>query len=752
GELEFEKDINIRDLKDDGSVALGQEQDQEGGSFDTNQIFEGEIAEVRVFDYARTDQDIADNANQNLDNPQGETGLVTNWVMDSDEGGVVTDLMGNNDLVLSNGAHLVADESTLTIDENTEGAVVATLSATDQDSGDTASFTLTDDTSGLFEVVGNELKLKDGVSLDHEAQEAYDVSVQVEDSAGNTYTETVTINVADVNEGPTSLTIGEPTENLVAGGSFEGANVKSGGWKGFNEDPSGVWQSENGMEVWDNLQGVDATDGDQFLELDYTNAQDEISQTVETNEGESYTLSFDARARGNNTSDTIEVYWNGEKVATVDPQSTDWEAHSFTVTGTDGDDVLSFREAEGESDSFGAHLDNIVLKADPAIQIDENDASGVVVGDVNLTDPDQGDSHVFTTSDDRFEVENGQLKLKDGVSLDHETEQTLDVTVTATDTAGNTISNSITVNVADVNEAPADILFEADHMRENIEGGEDILLNVIDPDWDNSFTFSVSDDRFEVHDDDGEYTLRLKDGESLDYETESEIGLTVTATDDGGASVEKAITLNVIDVDEPAPEGALFTENFADGDPAASENIEFVDLDTVDGVLDLTGGHGEVLFKDVNLDNVENASFGVSFRANVIDGTHDSAGSEYSDYVSVEVSYDGGEFQSLDYFEFDDSSRTYIGDNTGQSFGEDFSAMSYNLDGNASTAQVRITMHATGADETIQMDNVQFDGELIQNNVTTDGDDLFFGSVGDDTIDGGAGSDTVDYSDATQGV
>jgi len=52
-----------------------------------------------------------------------------------------------------------------TVSENDPGAVVATLSASDPDIGDSATFVIVDDPSGAFEVVGDQLKLKDGVTL-----------------------------------------------------------------------------------------------------------------------------------------------------------------------------------------------------------------------------------------------------------------------------------------------------------------------------------------------------------------------------------------------------------------------------------------------------------------------------------------------------------------------------------------------------------------------------------------------------------
>ncbi|MEY8831731.1 hypothetical protein AB9K29_01115, partial [Phaeobacter italicus] len=45
------------------------------------------------------------------------------------------------------------------------------------------------------------------------------------------------------------------------------------------------------------------------------------------------------------------------------------------------------------------------------------------------------DTHSYSVSDDRFEVVDGQLQLKDGVALNHEVEDQIDVQVTVTDAA-----------------------------------------------------------------------------------------------------------------------------------------------------------------------------------------------------------------------------------------------------------------------------------------------------------------------------
>ena len=49
-------------------------------------------------------------------------------------------------------------------------------------------------------------------------------------------------------------------------------------------------------------------------------------------------------------------------------------------------------------------------------------AAGAEIGTLSTTDVDAGDSFEYAVSDDRFEVINGKLKLKAGVSLNFEGE------------------------------------------------------------------------------------------------------------------------------------------------------------------------------------------------------------------------------------------------------------------------------------------------------------------------------------------
>lgn len=101
-----------------------------------------------------------------------------------------------------------------TVQENAAaGTVVGTLGATDPDSGDTHSFALTGGATALFEVVGCEIRVKAGASIDFEAAPSQALTVQVTDQDGLCASQTVTIGVTNVVE------TGTTGNDVMAGGA-----------------------------------------------------------------------------------------------------------------------------------------------------------------------------------------------------------------------------------------------------------------------------------------------------------------------------------------------------------------------------------------------------------------------------------------------------------------------------------------------------------------------------------------------------
>ncbi|WP_291404397.1 gliding motility-associated C-terminal domain-containing protein, partial [Daejeonella sp.] len=100
--------------------------------------------------------------------------------------------------------------SATSINENsTIGTVLANLSSSDVDAGDSHSYTLisgTGDTNNSsFEIVANQIKVKE--SFNFENKSSYSIRVRTTDAGALSYENTFTITVNDVNEVPTSIAV-----------------------------------------------------------------------------------------------------------------------------------------------------------------------------------------------------------------------------------------------------------------------------------------------------------------------------------------------------------------------------------------------------------------------------------------------------------------------------------------------------------------------------------------------------------------
>ncbi|MBL4864717.1 MAG: cadherin repeat domain-containing protein, partial [Rhodobiaceae bacterium] len=187
-------------------------------------------------------------------------------------------------------------------------------------------------------------------------------------------------------------------------------------------------------------------------------------------------------------------------------------------------------------------------------------AAGAVVGTLSTTDVDAGDTHSYAVDDARFEVVGGELKLKAGVSLDHEAADSVDVVVTTTDSGGATYSETFSIAVGDVNEAPTDIALSNSSVAENTAGAVVGTLSTTDVDAGDTHSYAVDDARFEVVG--GE--LKLKAGVSLDHEAADSVDVVVTTTDSGGATYSETFSIAVGDVNEGPTDIALSNASVAE--------------------------------------------------------------------------------------------------------------------------------------------------------------------------------------------
>ena len=270
-----------------------------------------------------------------------------------------------------------------------------------------------------------------------------------------------------------------------------------------------------------------------------------------------------------------------------------------------------YTDPEGE-DSASAVSANMVVRSNRApafadeestTEVDESmnreieQLEGEVAAETNMgapvaaVDPDTDETALLTyaLSGDAapFDIvrSSGQLRIRSGTTLDHETKDSYVVMVKATDPDGASATVTVTIKVDNVDESPvvmradsvtpnqapefADSEDGARSVAENTMAGEDIGAPVAASDADDAaLTYTLSGTDAASFDID-QATGQLKTKADLDYETKATYSVTVTASDSGGLSDSIDVTITVTDVDENvAPEFA----DSEDGARSVAEN------------------------------------------------------------------------------------------------------------------------------------------------------------------------------------
>ena len=526
--------------------------------------------------------------------------------------------------------------SSTSFSENSSGVIVGDLSITDPDFSSNVTYTLSGADSANFEVINGQLKLKDDFSADFETKSSYSITITATDDAGSEASLTYTISVLDVNESPTAVNLSASVIDENVDGAIVGDLTTTDVDAGDAHTYELTGADADSFEVVDGQLKLKAG-----VSANFEN-KSTYSVTVTTTDSGGLTLSKDFAVTINDVNDPVILS------TAISNQSNDEDsAFSFTVpsntfTDEDGDTLtytatledgsalptwLSFNSTTGTftgtplnddvgtivvtvtasdgsssvSDTFNLTVVN--TNDDPtavnlsASVIDEN-VDGAIVGDLTTDDVDVGDSHTYTLSGadaDSFEVVDGQLKLKAGVSANFENKSTYSVTVTTRDVFGSTFAQSFNVTITDVNEAPTSITLSASAIDENATGAVVGTLNTADVDAGDTFTYEISGadaDSFEIV----EGKLQLKSDISADYETQTSYSVTVTATDSGGLTTAEDFTVNVNNLNDNSPS---FTSSNSVEMAENSNSVITVEATDADGdslTYSISGGNDSGLF------------------------------------------------------------------------------------------------------------------------------------------------------------
>jgi antitoxin (DNA-binding transcriptional repressor) of toxin-antitoxin stability system len=227
---------------------------------------------------------------------------------------------------------------------------------------------------------------------------------------------------------------------------------------------------------------------------------------------------------------------------------------------------------------------------------------GATVVALQVVDQDATGIYSFSVNDERFEVSQGVLKLRDDQQLNFEDESKIQLAVSVTDqNFNNTITKNILVNVTNVNESPISSSLTAQTVLEKVLGAEIGILSATDFDAGDTHTFTVDDDRFEVV----ERMLKLKNSVSLNFADEQSILIRVTARDAGGLSAATSFDITVVPNETPFHNTTLPLDVNGDGGIEPGDVLIIINIINGRGPGPLSGPYADGSgFIDVNGDGL----------------------------------------------------------------------------------------------------------------------------------------------------
>ncbi|MCU0712418.1 MAG: cadherin domain-containing protein [Pirellula sp.] len=307
------------------------------------------------------------------------------------------------------------------------------------------------------------------------------------------------------------------------------------------------------------------------------------------------------------------------RVVTGTPRNNNVGQTLVNVIGTDPQGLFGIAPLVITVIDVNDRPERVVLSS---LVVAEN-SRAVRVGSLTTIDPDSGDRHSYTVDDARFVVEDNILLTSRAANIDFETERSITINVTVTDSGTPPLSfvQSLVLAVGNVNEFPPRFpVTPVFTVSESIAPGSLIgVLDAQDADADTTITYQIlqSSPFFDVNFADG--SVRLKQGMRLDFSTQASHEFVVIASDGQFGSAAQSVTINVrpenrfdpvitttsLAVSEGSRPGVAFARIEAtDADPQSLIVFELVssdlppfDLNAVTGELTLRTGSSFDVFR-----------------------------------------------------------------------------------------------------------------------------------------------------------
>jgi hypothetical protein len=451
-----------------------------------------------------------------------------------------------------------------TVAENTaNNTVVGTVTATDAD-GDTLSYSITaGNTDNIFAInsATGAIRISNNAYLNYEHATSYTLTIRATDNGfGNLAGQrNIVINITDVNEAPTFdaiqaiLTANPSVQYNAATGNFyqyisttstfaiATANANAQTLSGVGGHLVTITSVAENTYV----RGLSSVN----MWLGATDTAVEGSWTWQGGGAENGVIFWQGNAAGS-VQNGLYANWTGGE-----PNNSGGN-EDYGVMYTNG----LWNDANGGSYAYVIEWEGAdVFAAAPnngPYAIDENVAGGTSVGFAQAEDVDAGDvlSYSITggTGSALFQVNSstGEITVNNGAVLNFESVNSYTLDMRVQDIAGLFDTRTVTINLNDINDIPANFLMSDTTIVENEPVNTLVgTLSAFDEDGD-VLTYTLLDDSG------GHFKLvggnQIETDGTIDYEVATAHSITLRVDDGNGGVVDKIFTIDVINLADDA--------------------------------------------------------------------------------------------------------------------------------------------------------------------------------------------------------
>ncbi|MFT5914248.1 MAG: gliding motility-associated-like protein [Bacteroidia bacterium] len=505
----------------------------------------------------------------------------------------------------------IAISDTILQENKPTGTIVGTFTSTDEDSGNTQSYTL-DNTGGLgtdngsFIIEGTSLKSNE--IANYELKKNYQIQVKGSDGAGSTFFKQFSIAITDANDAPDSIQISSNTilENLAVNNSvgnlitFDQDTFDTHTYTFYesgNTNDNADFMIQSGNQIFSNATFDYETDSLKELDIRSTDnnglsverritikvlnqndaptnlelSANSVDENLETGAFVGEFTAVDEDAFGNFTYSLIAGTGstNNASFQIVDDTLKTNEKFDFEtkdnysirvqvqdLDGGSAERIFSITINNANDTTTDIQLSSLI--------VEENKFVGTTVGAFSSTDQDVSDNFTYSLMAGVGDADNlafktvGSQLLTDSI-FDFERKKTYQIRVKSTDAGGLFFEKAFTISIQNVNDAPTKINYTSKSIEENQAIGTSVgTLSTEDQDVSDSHIYSIVGGTGQAF-----FLIEnalVKTNQLLDFESDSLYTLSIQTRDANGLTYAQTDTIKIIDIND-SPTDIAISEN-----------------------------------------------------------------------------------------------------------------------------------------------------------------------------------------------